>query len=92
MINSYSRTEEAKRGMSKAIRRTISLPPELADEADQIAREEGKTFSGVVQDALRLTRAQRRRSELRELQNFWSRKAREEGVVSDDELERYLSE
>ena len=78
--------------MRKAIRRTISLPPGLADEADQIARAEGKTFSGVVQDALRLARTQRLRSELRELQGFWSRRAREEGVVSDDELERYLSD
>ena len=78
--------------MGKAIKRTISLPPELADEADRIAREEGRTFSGVIQDALRLARAQRRRSELRDLQDFWSRRAREAGVVSDDDLDRYLSE
>ena len=78
--------------MSKAVRRTISLPPALAEEVDQIAREDGKTFSGVVQDALRLARAQRHRSELRELQGFWSRKAREAGVVGDDELKRYLGE
>lgn len=78
--------------MGKAIKRTISLPPGLAEEAEAIARAEGKTFSAVVQDALRLARAQRHRSELRELQDFWSRKAREAGVVSDEELEHYLSE
>lgn len=78
--------------MGKAIKRTISLPPELAAEAEDVARAEGKSFSGVVQDALRLARGQRRRSELRELQDFWSRKAREAGVVSEEDLERYLGE
>ena len=78
--------------MSPAVKKTISLPAELARETEEIARAEGKSFSAIVQDALRTARAHRGRAELRELQGFWSRKAREVGIVSDDDLDRYLTE
>ena len=78
--------------MRTAVKRTISLPEDLARETEDIARAEGKSFSAVVQEALRIARAARTRSELRELQGFWSRKARESGIVSEDDLDRYLAE
>lgn len=76
--------------MGKVVRKTISLPPELAREAEDIARAEGKTLSAVVQDALRASRALRLRNELREIQGHWSRKAKENGILSEKDLERYL--
>jgi predicted transcriptional regulator len=76
--------------MGKAVKKTISLPPELAREAEDIARAEGKTLSAVVQDALRASRALRLRNELREIQGHWSRKAKEKGILSEKDLERYL--
>ena len=42
--------------MATAVKKTISLPPELAKEAEEIAREEGKPLSAVIQDTLRLVR------------------------------------
>jgi len=42
--------------VATAVKKTISLPPELAKEAEEQAREEGKTLSAVIQDALRLAR------------------------------------
>jgi len=39
--------------MAIAVKKTISLPPDLAEEAETTAREEGKTSSAVIQDALR---------------------------------------
>lgn len=78
--------------MPSAVKRTISLPEDLARETEERARAEGKSFSAVVQEALRIARAQRGRSELRELQAFWSRKARDAGIVSEDDLDRYLAE
>ena len=74
----------------KAVKKTVSLPPDLASAAEQIAREEGKTLSGVVQDALRDARATRLREELQGLQGYWSRKAKEQGILSEEDLERYL--
>jgi predicted transcriptional regulator len=76
--------------MSIAVKKTISLPPELAREAEELARAEGKTLSAVVQDALRAARATRLKGELRGIQGFWSRRAKEKGVLTEKELGRYL--
>ena len=76
--------------MSNAVRKTISLPPDLAREAEEVASEEGKTLSAVVQDALRLARRERLKQEFGRAQEFWSRKARERGVLSEKDLERHL--
>ncbi len=76
--------------MGTTVKKTISLPAQLAKEAEEIARSEGKTLSAVVQDALRLARAGRLKSTLRELQGYWSRKAKQKGILTEKDLERYL--
>jgi len=58
--------------------------------ADVGVRAEGKTLSAVVQDALRQARVERRLQELRGVQGFWSRKARDKGILTEQDLERYL--
>ena len=50
----------------------------------------GKTLSAVVQDALRDARAVRLRKELEALQGYWSRRAKELGVLTEEDLRRYL--
>ena len=75
-----------------AVKKTISLPRELAREAEETARSEGKTLSAVIQDALRVTRAARLKRELKQVQGYWSRRAREKGVLTEEDLRRYLSE
>lgn len=76
--------------MSTAIRKTISLPAGLARQAEALARAEGKTLSGVIQDALRQAAIERRLQELRGIQSFWSGKARERGILNEKDLARYL--
>lgn len=76
--------------MGNAVRKTISLPADLARETEEVATEEGKTLSAVIQDALRLARRERLKQEFGRAQGFWSRKARERGVLSEKELERHL--
>ena len=76
--------------MMKAVKKTISLPPDLARAAEQMARAEGKTLSEVVHDALRNARAKRLREELQGLQGYWSRKAKEQGILTEEDLERYV--
>jgi len=80
------------RSMGTAVKKTISLPLDLAREVEEIARAEGKSLSAVVQDALRLARATRRKEEFRDLQGFWSHKAKERGILTEDDLQRYLAE
>ncbi len=76
--------------MAGAVKKTISLPKEMAAEAEELARAEGKTLSAVVQDALRESRARRLKAEFRELQGFWSAKAAAKGLLTERDLERLL--
>jgi hypothetical protein len=74
----------------RAVKKAISLPPDLARFAMATAREEGKTLSAVVQDAMRAYRLLRLRGEYRDLQSYWSQRAREKGVLTESQLGRYL--
>ncbi len=76
--------------MSKAVKKAISLPEDLAAEAEAIACEENKSFSAVVQDALRTLKRSRLRGEFQDLRSYWSTRARAKGVLSERELKRLL--
>jgi metal-responsive CopG/Arc/MetJ family transcriptional regulator len=76
--------------MGTAVKKTISLPPKLAKEVEDISREEGKPLSVVIQDALRLARKERIKKEFYQIQDYWSRKAKEKGILTEKDLERYL--
>jgi len=76
--------------MGTAIKKTISLPPKLAKEVEDLSREEGKPVSAVIQDALRLARKERIKKEFYQIQDYWSRKAKEKGILTEKDLERYL--
>ncbi len=76
--------------MAGAVKKTISLPEDLAREAEDLARSEGKTLSGVIQDALRSARIQRRLQDLRGIQGYWSRIARDRGILTERDLARHL--
>jgi len=75
-----------------AVKKTISLPRELAREGEETARAEGKTRSAVIQDSLRLTKAARLKRELKAVQGYWSRRAREKGILTEEDLRRYINE
>lgn len=81
---------DTRNSMGAAVKKTISLPSDLAKEAEDIARAEGKTLSAVVQEALRATRATRLKTELRGIQGYWSRKAKAKGLLTEKDLERFL--
>ena len=76
--------------MPNAVKKTISIPADLARDAEALARAEGKTLSAVIQEALRRSRIERRLRELRGLQGYWSRKARDKGILTEQDLERYV--
>jgi len=76
--------------VATAVKKTISLPRELAEDAENIASEEGKTLSAVIQDALRLVKKTRLRSEFIQMQGYWSKKAKEKGILTEKDLQRYI--
>ena len=67
--------------MRRRVRRTISLSAELSDELDAVARANGTAVSTVVQHALRLASAERRRRELSRVGDHWRREATARGGV-----------
>ena len=76
--------------MGNTVKKTISLPKELAREVEAAARAECKALSRVIRDALRSTRIQRRLQELRDIQGYWSQIARDRGILSKSDLTRHL--
>jgi hypothetical protein len=77
---------------TRAVRKTISLPAELARELEEQARAERKTLSGVLQEALWKARRGRLRKRFHQLQAYWSKKAKEKGILSERDLQRYISQ
>ena len=76
--------------MATAVKKTISLPPDLAREVEETAREEGIAVSAVIREALKLARRDKVKGEFNQAQNYWSRKAKEKGILTERDLERYL--
>jgi metal-responsive CopG/Arc/MetJ family transcriptional regulator len=77
--------------MKATVRKTISLPRELAREVEETARSEGKSVSAVIEDALRKKRAASVWREFKASQNYWSRIAKEKGILTEADLRRYLA-
>ncbi len=76
--------------MLRAVKKTISLPFDLAKDVEEMAREEHKTVSAVIQDVLRIAREERLKRGFHHIQGYWSSKAKEKGIITENDLERYL--
>jgi hypothetical protein len=77
--------------LKRPVKKTISLPPELAREVEETARSEGKTVNAVIEDALRKKRGERLKAEFKAVRGYWTRKAREKGIFTEKDLRRYLA-
>jgi len=49
------------------MKKTISLPADLARDAERLAQSEAKSLSAVIQEALRLARAERLKREFKQV-------------------------
>ncbi len=90
ILESMNKSYRKAARMATSVKKTISLPSTLANEAEQTARLEGKSLSAVIQDALRVSRAVRQATEFRRVQGFWAAKAKEKGLLTEGDLERFL--
>lgn len=66
---------------------TVSLPPKLLREAERAAREEHRTKSELVREALRFYIEERR---WRKLQRELSVHARARGIRSEEDVDRLV--
>jgi Arc/MetJ-type ribon-helix-helix transcriptional regulator len=76
--------------MPNVVKKTISLPSQIAKEIERIAKEENKSISAVIVEALRLTKQERLKKEFYQIQGFWSKKAKEKGILTEEDLKKYL--
>ena len=77
--------------MGSAVKKTISLPTDLSKELEEIAQEEGKTVSAVIQEALRIAKRERVKTRFLDTQKYWTRKAKEKGILTERDLQKYLA-
>jgi CopG family transcriptional regulator/antitoxin EndoAI len=68
---------------------SISLPAKLEKEAEKAAKEEKRTKSELIREALRRYLDVR---QFRKLQSYGAKKARELGVTSDQDVDRLVHE
>lgn len=78
--------------MVTAVKKTISLPPDLAHQLDEMAQTEGKSVSAIVQDALRLANREHLKQQFSGIQGYWSMRARDKGILTEKDLKRYLAD
>ena len=59
---------------------TLSLPPEMADKIEELMKEEGRTRSELLREALRRCAEER---EMKRVYRYGGIKAREKGITED---------
>jgi len=85
IINGYEETARMRTYQTMS----LSLPPKLLRKIAAQAKQEGKTKSEFIREALR------QYLELRELirvQNLFSRRAKDKGITNESDVERIVDE
>ena len=68
---------------------TLSVPPLMADEYRQLAREKGESASELFREMFSFYKQNKLKKELYDLQEYGAGKVREMGI-SEDEIERLI--
>lgn len=68
---------------------TISLPPHMAQEYRQLAREKGESASELFREIFTFYKQQKLKKELYEIQAYGAGKVRETGF-SEEEIEKLI--
>jgi Arc/MetJ-type ribon-helix-helix transcriptional regulator len=71
---------------------TISLPPEMAQEVEQVAREEQRNFSELFREAFRTYQQQREIREITRVQQLLGPKLTARGITTEDQVEKLTYE
>ena len=71
---------------------TISIPPQLANEYDRLARATAKNRSQLFREMFALYRQSQEEEVFRALQRYGRRKAREGGIRTERDVERLVFE
>ncbi len=70
----------------------VSVPPEAADEFEQIAGAEGRNKSELFREMLRVYRVYRETGRFELLQRYGAARARQLGIRDEKDVERLIAE
>lgn len=71
---------------------TISLPPEIAENYEKLAKQEAKNKSQLFRDMLLVYQAQALEQEFFDLQRYGVKLARRKGILSEEDVEKIVFE
>lgn len=70
----------------------FSVPPELAEEVERLAKLEGRSKSDLFREMLRVYRRERELEVFEELAEYGRARARERAVMTEVDVERLIHE
>lgn len=70
----------------------FSVPPEVAEEYERLAKREGRSKSELFREMIAAYKAKREEEAFFRLQNRMSRRARAKGVLTEKDVERVVFE
>lgn len=68
----------------------VSLPPEMLEEYERLAREQHKSKSELFREMMQVYKRERVIGTLERLQVYGSKKARQKGVFTEKDAERLV--
>jgi len=71
---------------------TISLPPEVAEEYEELARKEAKNRSQLFREMFQFYKKFVLEQEFLELQRYGATLARKKGILTEEDVERLVFE
>jgi len=71
---------------------TVSLPPEIAEDYENLAEKEAKNKSQLFRDMFLLYKEKAREDEFFELQRYGARKARGKSILTEKDVEKIVFE
>ena len=79
-----------KKRLSKVL--AVSVPPELAEDFDRIAKDEGRNRSELFREMLRVYQSYLETRTFESLQRYGAAQASHRGVKSERDVERLIQE
>lgn len=71
---------------------TISIPPEVAEDYENFAKQEAKNKSQLFRDMFRIYKERVLEQEFFRLQRYGATQARERGILREEDVEKLLFE
>ena len=69
---------------------TVSLPSNLAEDFERLAKAEAKNKSQLFREMLTVYERRKREEQFHELQRYGTKKARKKGILTESDVEKLV--